>query len=39
MGEMIEIHLKDELVGGETTPDQRAVKMAEISHLLRTYLK
>ena len=39
MGEMIEIHLKDELVGGETTPDGRAVKMAEISHLLRTYLK
>ncbi|HGB5595016.1 TPA: hypothetical protein ACIVSU_004989, partial [Salmonella enterica subsp. enterica serovar Birkenhead] len=24
---------------GETTPDQRAVRMAEIGHLLRAYLK
>ncbi|MEX9254410.1 metal/formaldehyde-sensitive transcriptional repressor [Pseudenterobacter timonensis] len=39
MGEMVEIHLKDELVSGETTPDQRAVRMAEVSHLLRAYLK
>ena len=39
MGEMVEIHLKDELVSGETTPDQRAVRMAEIGHLLRAYLK
>ncbi|ENV3898578.1 TPA: hypothetical protein ACIUGH_004651, partial [Salmonella enterica subsp. enterica serovar Saintpaul] len=23
----------------ETTPDQRAVRMAEIGHLLRAYLK
>ena len=39
MGEMVEIHLKDELVSGETTSDQRAVRMAEIGHLLRAYLK
>ncbi|ENZ9648413.1 TPA: hypothetical protein ACJVJK_004828, partial [Salmonella enterica subsp. enterica serovar Typhimurium] len=26
-------------VSGETTPDQRAVRMAEIGHLLRAYLK
>ena len=39
MGEMVEIHLKDELVTGETTPDQRAVRMAEVGHLLRSYLK
>ncbi|EBH7173969.1 metal/formaldehyde-sensitive transcriptional repressor [Salmonella enterica] len=39
MSEMVEIHLKDELVSGETTPDQRAVRMAEIGHLLRAYLK
>lgn len=39
MGEMVEIHLKDELVAGETTPDQRAVRMAEVGHLLRSYLK
>ncbi|ELY3783297.1 metal/formaldehyde-sensitive transcriptional repressor, partial [Cronobacter sakazakii] len=24
MGEMVEIHLKDELVSGDTTPEQRA---------------
>lgn len=39
MGEMVEIHLKDELVTGETTADQRAVRMAEVGHLLRSYLK
>ncbi|EJO0475649.1 metal/formaldehyde-sensitive transcriptional repressor [Salmonella enterica] len=39
MSEMVEIHLKDELVSGETTPDQRAVRMSEIGHLLRAYLK
>ena len=39
MGEMVEIHLKDELVTGDTTPDQRAVRMAEVGHLLRSYLK
>ncbi|EOF6196292.1 hypothetical protein ACK1EZ_004583, partial [Salmonella enterica] len=27
------------LVSGETTPEQRAVRMAEIGHLLRAYLK
>ena len=36
MGEMVD---KDELVTGETTPDQRAVRMAEVGHLLRSYLK
>ena len=39
MGEMVEMHLKDELVSGETTPDQRAVRMAEVGLLLRPYLK
>ena len=39
MGEMVEMHLKDELVSGETTPDQRAVRMAEVGLLLRSYLK
>ncbi|MDU4230496.1 MAG: metal/formaldehyde-sensitive transcriptional repressor, partial [Klebsiella grimontii] len=24
---------------GETTPDQRAARMAEVGHLLRSYLK
>lgn len=39
MGEMVEIHLKDELVSGDTTPEQRALRMAEIGQLLRAYLK
>ncbi|EPN1738227.1 metal/formaldehyde-sensitive transcriptional repressor [Cronobacter sakazakii] len=39
MGEMVEIHLNDELVSGETTPEQRAQRMAEIGQLLRAYLK
>ena len=39
MGEMMEIHLKDELVAGETCEAERAVRMAEVSQLLRSYLK
>lgn len=39
MGEMVEIHLQDELVTGDTTPELRAARMAEIGHLLRAYLK
>lgn len=39
MAEMMEIHLKDELVAGETSADQRAVRMAEVSQLIRSYLK
>lgn len=39
MGEMIEMHLNDELVTGETTEEQRALRMTEVGHLLRSYLK
>lgn len=39
MGEMVEIHLNDELVNGETTREQRAQRMDEIGLLLRAYLK
>ena len=39
MGEMVEIHLNDELVNGETTREQRAQRMDEIGHLLQAYLK
>ena len=39
MGEMMEIHLKDELVAGDTSGEQRALRMAEIGHLIRSYLK
>lgn len=39
MGEMIEIHLKDELVTGDTSEEQRALRMAEVGNLLRSYLK
>lgn len=39
MGEMMEIHLKDELVSGNTSEEQRALRMAEVGNLLRSYLK
>ncbi|MCS3429766.1 metal/formaldehyde-sensitive transcriptional repressor [Klebsiella sp. BIGb0407] len=39
MGEMMAIHLKDELVTGETTEQQRALRMAEVDNLIRSYLK
>ncbi|HEY3985642.1 metal/formaldehyde-sensitive transcriptional repressor [Cedecea sp.] len=39
MGEMMEIHLKDELVTGDTSEEQRALRMAEVGALLRSYLK
>ena len=39
MGEMLAIHLKDELVSGDTTEQQRALRMAEIDSLIRSYLK
>lgn len=39
MGEMMEIHLKDELVSGDTSEEQRALRMAEVGNLLRSYLK
>lgn len=39
MGEMMEIHLKDELVSGDTSEEQRVLRMAEVGNLLRSYLK
>ncbi|RKQ39559.1 metal/formaldehyde-sensitive transcriptional repressor [Enterobacter sp. R1(2018)] len=39
MGEMMEIHLKDELVTGDTSEEQRARRMAEVGKLIRSYLK
>ena len=39
MGEMMAIHLKDELVSGDTTEQQRALRMAEVDNLIRSYLK
>ncbi|WP_213713956.1 metal/formaldehyde-sensitive transcriptional repressor [Cedecea lapagei] len=39
MGEMMEIHLKDELVTGDSSEEQRALRMAEVGNLLRSYLK
>lgn len=39
MGEMMEIHLKDELVSGDTSEEQRALRMAAVGNLLRSYLK
>ncbi|MCS6037596.1 metal/formaldehyde-sensitive transcriptional repressor [Klebsiella pneumoniae subsp. pneumoniae] len=40
MGEMVEIHLQDESWSAATPPpEQRAARMAEVGHLLRSYLK
>ena len=39
MGEMMAIHLKDELVAGETSEQERALRMAEVDNLIRSYLK
>ena len=39
MGEMLAIHFKDELVSGETSEQQRALRMTEIDNLIRSYLK
>ncbi|ELW9443885.1 metal/formaldehyde-sensitive transcriptional repressor [Pluralibacter gergoviae] len=39
MGELLAMHLKDELVTGETTQEQRALRMADVDQLLKSYLK
>ncbi len=39
MNEMIEVHLKDTLVSGETTEQQRNEELAEIAKILKSYLK
>ncbi|OUC57287.1 hypothetical protein MWQ_19254, partial [Acinetobacter seifertii] len=37
--EMLEVHLKDTLVSGETTEQQRKEELAEIAKILKSYLK
>ncbi len=39
MNEVLEIHLKDTLVEGETTEQQRYEELAEITKILKSYLK
>lgn len=39
MNEMLEIHLKDTLVSGETTEQQRREELTEIAKILKSYLK
>jgi len=39
MNEMLEVHLKDTLVSGETTEQQRNEELAEIAKILKSYLK
>lgn len=39
MNEMLEVHLKDTLVSGETTEQQRSEELAEIAKILKSYLK
>jgi len=38
MNEMLEVHLKDTLVSGETTEQQRKEELAEIAKILKSYL-
>ena len=39
MNEMLEVHLKDTLVSGETTEQQRREELTEIAKILKSYLK
>lgn len=39
MTELLEIHLKDSLVSGESTELQRSEELLEISKILKSYLK
>lgn len=39
MTELLEIHLKDTLVSGETSEQDRAEELVEISKILKSYLK
>lgn len=39
MNEMLEVHLKDTLVSGETTENQRQEELFEIAKILKSYLK
>ena len=39
MNEMLEVHLKDTLVTGETTEQQRREELTEIAKILKSYLK
>ncbi|OTG86817.1 hypothetical protein B9T31_07105 [Acinetobacter sp. ANC 4558] len=39
MNEMLEVHLKDTLVTGETTEQERRDELTEIAKILKSYLK
>lgn len=39
MNELLEVHIKDTLVSGETTESQRQAELVDISKILKTYLK
>ncbi|WP_288432696.1 metal/formaldehyde-sensitive transcriptional repressor [uncultured Acinetobacter sp.] len=39
MNEMLEVHLKDTLVAGDTTEQERSNELVEISKILKSYLK
>ncbi|WP_111895499.1 metal/formaldehyde-sensitive transcriptional repressor [Acinetobacter sp. MB5] len=39
MNEMLEIHLKDTLVSGETTETERSEELTHIAKILKSYLK
>lgn len=39
MTELLEVHLKDTLVSGESTEQERSDQLIEISKILKSYLK
>ncbi|MDO7410116.1 BCR protein [Acinetobacter baumannii] len=39
MNELLEVHLKDTLVSGETSETERQAELVEVSKILKSYLK
>ncbi len=39
MNELLEVHLKDTLVSGETSEEERSLELVEVSKILKSYLK
>ena len=39
MNELLEVHLQDTLVSGESTEQERGMELVEVSKILKSYLK
>lgn len=39
MTELLEVHLKDTLISGESTESERNEELIEVSRILKSYLK